>query len=141
DNVAGNSDDGSACVWSVPRSYPTFGQVNQLTTQYADGEGTKNYTAFEATFQKQYSKKWSMLAGYTADFNHINNAIPINPNLAAYNWQLPEWNQSVKINGTYELPGGIKFATVYNVQSGAWYGRTVQIKNALGSTINVKVEG
>jgi hypothetical protein len=129
-------------VWSVPRTYPTFGQINQLTTQYKDGEGTKNYTAVEAHFQKQYSNKWSMLFGYTLDFNKINNANPmnLNPNLAIYNWQLGEWNNSIKMNGTYELPYGIKFATVYNVQQGAWFGRTVNTKNALNNTVAVKVD-
>ncbi len=141
DNTTGTSDDGQMCTWSVPRNYPTFGQVNQLTTQYEKGEGTRNYTAFEFTFQKQYSNKWSMLAGYTADFNHINNARPINPNLAAYNWQIPEWNQSIKINGMYELPFGVKFASVYNVQSGAWYPRSAQMRNALNANVTIRVEG
>jgi hypothetical protein len=132
-------------VWSVPRSYSTFGQVNQLTTQFVAGEGTKNFTAFEFHFQKQYSNKWSVLAGYTLDFNHSNNPHPINPNLALYNnilasdttrAPLPEWNQGIKMNGTYDLPYGIKFASVYNVQSGAWYSRTVNVRNALGATNN-----
>jgi hypothetical protein len=141
DNTAGTADDGQVCVWSVPRTYPTFGQINTLRTQYADGEGTKNYTAFELTFQKQRSNKWSALAGYTADFSHISNAQPLNPNQAAYNWQIPEWYQSVKLNGTYDLPYGLKFASVYNVQQGAWYSRTERIKNALNSTVNVVAEG
>jgi len=85
------------CAYSVPRSFPTFGQINQLTTQYADGEGTKNYSAFEATFQKQYSNKWSMLVGYTMDFAHISNSQPLNPNAALYNWQVPEYNHSLKV--------------------------------------------
>src|SRR5207302_1043236 len=95
------------------------------------------------TFQKQYSHKWSMLAGYTADFAHINNADPstLNPNLVSYNYQIPEWNQSVKANGTYELPFGVKYGTTYQVQSGAWYSRSAQMVNALNSTVTVKVDG
>jgi len=129
------------CAWSVPRAYPTFGQVNQLTTQYHDGEGTKNYTAFETVFQKQYADKWSLLSALTVDFNHINNQDPLNPNAAFYNYQIPEWNQSLKMNGTYELPYGIKYGSTYQIQSGQWYSRSAQMKNALNSTVTVRVEG
>ena len=141
DNVAGTTDDGQMCAWSVPRSYPTFGQVNRLTTEVGDGEATKNFTAFEAVFQKRQSNKWSMLAAYTSDFNHINNINPQDPNTARYNYQIPEWNQSIKMNMTYELPYGIRFASVYNVQNGAWYGRSAQMRNALNSTVTIRVEG
>ena len=144
---AGGSDHGTnptgsqVCVYSVPKSYPTFGLINQTTTQYAKGEGTKNYTAFEGTFQKQESHGWSMLFGYTADFGRINNPVPTNPNLALYNFELPQWNQSIKMNGTYNLPWhGIKYASTYQIQSGAWYGRTVNVQNALGATVAVNVE-
>jgi hypothetical protein len=136
-----NPTGSQVCVWSVPRSYPTFGQINQITTQYATGEGTKNYTAFEGTFQKQNSHGWSLLFGYTVDFARINNAVPINPNQAVYNWKLPQWNQSIKMNGTYDVPWhGIKYASTYQVQSGAWYGRYVNVMNANGQVINVQVE-
>jgi len=141
DNLAGTSDDGQMCAWSVPRTYPTFGQVNQLTTQVGDGEGTKNYTAFETIFQKQYADKWSLLAAFTVDFAHINNSIPLNPNQAAYNWQVPEWNQSLKMNGTYELPFGLKYGSTYQIQSGQWYGRFGQMRNALNSTVTIRTEG
>jgi hypothetical protein len=141
DNRTGTSDDGQVCVYSVPRTYPTFGKIDQLITQVAEGEATRNYTAFEGIFQKRLSHRWSMLAAYTTDFAHINNIQPQNPNTALYNWQLPEWNQAVKMNGTFELPYGIRWGSTYQIQSGLWYNRVAQIKNALGSTANVVVEG
>jgi hypothetical protein len=136
-----DSDDSRMYAWSVPRSLPTFGQINQLTTQYLPGEGTRNYTAFETVFQKQYSDKWSLLSAFTVDFNHINNAIPQNPNAAYYNYQIPEWNQSLKMTGTYELPYGIKYGSTYQIQSGQWYSRSAQMRNALNSNVTVRVEG
>jgi len=142
DNREGTSDDGQMCAWSVPRTYPTFGQVNQLTTEVAKGEATKNYTGFETFFQKQYADKWSMLVAYTVDYSKINNNQPQNPNDAVYNWQLPEWHHAIKSNGTYELPWfGLKYGTTFQVQSGQWYSRSAQMRNALNSTVTVRVEG
>ena len=39
DKIAGTADDGVLEVWSVPRTYPTFGQVNRFFTNTAPGEG------------------------------------------------------------------------------------------------------
>jgi len=140
DNLSSTADDGRICAWSVPRTYPTFGQTNLLITNVRDGEATKQYTAFELAFNKQYSNKWSALAAYTIDFARINNSDPQNPNQAAYNWQMPTWNQSVKINGSYELPLGLKWASTYQIQSGPWYGRSAQMRNALNQTVTIVAE-
>jgi hypothetical protein len=45
------------------------------------------------------------------------------------------------MNGTYELPFGLKYGSTYQIQSGQWYGRSVQIRNALNTTVTVQVEG
>jgi Carboxypeptidase regulatory-like domain len=137
DNITGTADDGVIYAWSVPRSYPTFGVVNQLYTNVADAEGKDQYTAFETTFNKQLSNGWSMLGGYTVDFAHRNNNYPLNPNDAFYNWSVPEWNYSVKISGTRTLPFGMMWGATYQAQSGAWFNRVAQMKNALNSTVNV----
>ena len=84
-----------------------------------------------------------MLFGYTIDFGHTNNANQLNftPNSYVYNWELPQWNQTVKMNGAYDVPfHGIKYSSTYQVQSGAWYGRFVNVKNANNQTVNVQVE-
>ena len=52
DNVVGTADDGVVEVWSVPRTYPTFGQVIRLTTNTAPGEGEDQYWAFESDGQQ-----------------------------------------------------------------------------------------
>ena len=39
DNVAGTADDRVIQVYSVPRTYPGFGQIRELTVNAADGEG------------------------------------------------------------------------------------------------------
>jgi hypothetical protein len=117
------------------------GQINQLTTQVADGEATKNYTAFEAFFQKRYANGWSLLGAYTSDFSHINNIEPQTPNDLYYNWQVPEWHHSLKMNGNYDLPFGLKYGTTFQVQSGQLFSRSVQMRNALNQNVTVRVEG
>jgi hypothetical protein len=142
-NTGENPTGNQVCAWSVPKSYPTFSVVNNLYANYAQNEGTKNYTAFETTFQKQTSHGWSALFGYTVDFAHVNTADQrkFSPNSLVYNWEEPQWNQSVKMNGTYDLPWhGIKYSTAYQIQTGQYYGRFVNVTDANGSTKSVQVE-
>jgi hypothetical protein len=141
DNVEGTSDDGQVQVWSVPRSHPGFGQINQLITNVAENEGNNLYTSYELTFNKQVSDGWSFLASYTADYAKITNNRPQNPNQMVYNWQDPKWYYTVKINGTYNMPWGMNYGATYTAQAGEYYGRSVRVRNALNSLVTVQVEG
>src|SRR5207249_6342779 len=97
-------------------------------------------------FNKQLSKKWAFLAGYSTDLAHENPYDPITPNDAMYNCSTrfssstatcygpnahPEWRQEIKMNGQYELPAGFMWGSTYTAQTGDWYGRTVQVRDAL----------
>jgi hypothetical protein len=141
DNLAGTADDGTVRVWSVSRTHPGFGQIRELTVNAADGEGDDRYNAFEATFSKSYSNGWSMLASYSADKRDIKNIAPRNPNEAAYNWELPETFQGVRLSGTYELPWDLLVASTFTAQQGEYFDRIVQVRDALNTTVNVRVEG
>ena len=141
DNIVGTADDGLVQVWSVPRNYPTFGQVKSLFVNAAPGEGDDRYTAFEATFSKNYSQGWSFLASYSADRRNVKNIAPRNPNEAAYNWQLPEIYQGVRMSGTYELPWKMLVASTFTAQAGEYFNRIVQVRDALNTLVNVTVEG
>jgi hypothetical protein len=141
DNILGTADDGIMQAWSVPRSYPGFSQVHQLITNNEKNEGVDTYTAYEATFNKQFSNGWSFLAAYTADLAKIRNSDPQNPNDLVYNWQLPVWSYSVKINGQYNLPWGLMYAATYQAQSGEYFGRQAQMRNALNALVTINVEG
>jgi hypothetical protein len=140
DNIVGTADDGTVAVWSVPRTYPTFGQQNQLTTNVKEDEGNSLYTGYEATLNKQFANKWSFLAGYTASYAKRGVNLPENPNQLLYNRIAPQWDQSFRMNGTYDLPWGFRYSATFNAQSGDWYGRTVQLRNALNSTVSLSVE-
>jgi len=141
DNVAGTADDGTVQVWSVPRSYPRFGQVQSLFTNAADGEGDDRCTAFETTFSKSHTNGWSVLASYQIDKRDVKNIAPRNPNEAAYHWELPETYQGVRLSGTVNLPWKVLVSSTFTAQQGEYYNRVVQVRDALNTLVNVTVEG
>lgn len=141
DNIVGTADDGVVQVWSVPRTHPNFGELRSLVTNTAPGEGEDRYWAFESTASKRYAQGWSLLASYSVDRRQVRNNEPQNPNDARYNWELPVVHQSVRLNGTYELPWNMMAAATYSAQSGEYYDRLVQVRNALNALVNVQVEG
>jgi hypothetical protein len=158
-NVASGGDFGTnplgnkVCVWSVPRSNPNFSVIDTKTVQVRDHENSSMYMAYEGTFNKQYSNGWSFLASYSAAFAKIGSADPQDPNAASYNWKgcsqnslsatcnVPNWRYNMKFSGQKELPLGLMYSAVYSAISGAPYGRIVQVRNALGSIVNVNAEG
>jgi hypothetical protein len=150
DNIIGTADDKAIQVYSVPRTYPGFGQIRELTVNATDGEGDDRYTAFEATFSKSYSNGWSLLASYSADHRDAKNIDPRNPNEALYGIvsgsnpgvrALPENYQGVRLSGTYELPWQMLVASTFTAQQGEYFNRVVQLRDALGTTQNLTVEG
>jgi Carboxypeptidase regulatory-like domain len=143
DGKVGTTDDSNVYVWSVPASNPNRTVVNRIFTNVDldKHEGENSYTAYEATFNKNFSDGWSLLAGFTVDLGHVNNNFPLNPNQAYYNWQLPVWSNSFKMNGSYQLPFGLIYAATLTSQGGDWYNRTAQVRNALNSTVTQVVEG
>ena len=141
DNIAGTADDGIVEVWSVPRAHPNFGELRSFVTNTAPGEGEDRYWAYETTVSKRYSSGWSFLGSYSWDRRDIRNEEPQNPNEARYNWEVPQTHQGVRMSGTYELPWRVLIASTFSAQSGAYYDRVVQVRNALNQLVNVTVEG
>jgi hypothetical protein len=153
DNIVGTADDGVVDVWSVPRSYPTFGQVIRLTTNTASGEGEDRYWAFESTASKRYSNGWSLLASYSIDRRDVRNINPRNPNEARYPQSTdgvlstifpptdPQVYQGVRLSGTYDLPWNVLVASTYTAQQGEYFPRIVQTPNTLNQLVDIVVEG
>lgn len=152
DNTLATADDGRVFAYSVPRSYPTQGQINTYITHARPGEGKGQWTAYEATVNKNFSNKWSFLGSYVIDMGHENPMDPVNPNEMLYRYTIlagsnnptyytqPRWSQAFKTNAVYELPWGFMWASTYTAQSGNWYNRQVQIRNNLGSTVTQNVQ-
>jgi len=153
---SGDLNSGVACAWSVPRTYSGQGQVNQLIVPTRSGEGSGQFTGLEFAFNKQYSNGWSFLASYDVAMHHTNPMDPIDPNETYYhgdNRQLQTstttsgsisstytyygraWDHGIKINGQKSLPWGFVWSSALASQSGQWFHRGIQIKNALGSTV------
>jgi len=135
-------------IWSVPRTYATQGKTDDVIDNVRKGEGRDQFTAYELTFAKQYSNGWSALAGVTVDMAHENDndntsgtgVFANTPNGLFYKYDKPYWRQAVKMNATKELPWGLMWSGTYTAQSGSWYNRTVQKRNALGDNVTVTVE-
>ena len=154
DNINGTADDGILEVWSVPRTHPNFGQLRTLVTNTAPGEGEDNYWAFEATASKRYSSGWSLLASYSWDRRDVHNIDPRTPNEARYRAQsnngtlqgafppeLPQTYQGLRLSGTYELPWRVMVASTFTGQQGEYFPRIVQVRNALGTLVEIVAEG
>jgi hypothetical protein len=154
DNVTGTADDRSLLIYSVPRTFPTFGRVIERVIQTEPNEGRNKYDAFGITFNKQFSNNWSFLMSLDVDRRDINDNDPRNPNEALYGPALAasgtnantyargadSWNQAFRMSGTYQFPWGLMYATSLNAQSGDYYFREVQIRDALNQTITIRVD-
>ncbi len=139
DNVAGTADDGILTVYSVPRTYPTFGTV---ATLFTNGIRNDHYSAFEATLNKRHSAGWSALVSYSLDRHTWENNAAQNPNETLYLFSIPETNQQVHLSGLYDrLPFGLKASATYTAQSGPYFARVVQARDALNTLVNLTVEG
>jgi hypothetical protein len=152
DNRAGTGDDQVLTIWSVPRTYPGFGQNVERIVQ---AEAENRYHAFGVTFNKQYANNWSFLFSYDTDYRDLKDNAPRNPNEALYgpgtttgnnygvqNFQFarPSWNHSMRLSGTYQLPWSITFASSLTAQSSDYFFREVQIRDALGTNVTVRVD-
>ncbi len=149
DNVTGTADDKTLIVYSVPSTYPRFGQLIQRTQQ---GEANNRYHAFGTTLNKQLSNNYSFLVSFDADYRDLRDHAPRNPNEALYgpqsggtgtnNYQFAEssWNYAVRVSGSYQLPWGLMFATSFLSQSGEPFFREVLIRDASNTNIAIRVE-
>ena len=133
----------------MPRTYPTFGQIKELTVNAAAGEGDDRYTAFETTFSKSYSHGWSLLGSYSIDRRDAQEHRSAQSERGALRhrgndpgvWALPETYQGVRLSGTYELPWQMLVASTFTAQQGEYFNRVVQVRDALNTIVNVTVEG
>src|ERR1019366_2499995 len=73
------------CAYSVPNANTNRLITNNLFLNYAPGEGTAAYTAYDFLFNKNYSNGWQFLAGYDVSFARSATTNPLNPNSALYN--------------------------------------------------------
>jgi hypothetical protein len=152
DNRAGTADDRTLPVYSVPRTYPTFGQNIERRVQ---ATGNNRYHAFGVTLNKQYSNKYSFLVSLDTDYRDLRDNTPRNPNEALYgpgtntgnnygitNFQpgAQSWNYAFRLSGTYSLPWGFTYSASLNAQSGDYYFREIQVRDAVNASVAIRVD-
>lgn len=149
DNRTGTADDGSILLYSVPRTYPGFGQTIEHTVQ---ADGNNRYHAMGVTFNKQYANNWSMLFSFDSDYRDLrDNSLIKNPNEArygpgtgtgtgSYQFARPSWNYALRLSGTYLLPWGVTFASSLQAQSGDYFFRELQVRDPNGTNVTVRVD-
>jgi hypothetical protein len=149
DNRTGTADDGTVTLYSVPRTYPGFGQTIERTIQ---ADGNNRYHAFGVTFNKQYANNWSMLFSFDTDKRDLrDNSLARNPNeirygpgtgtgTGSYQFARPSWNYAMRLSGTYLLPYGITFASSLQAQSGDYFFRELQVRDPNAVNVTVRVD-
>ena len=153
DNLTGTADDQVLTVYSVPNTYPTFGQNIERVVQ---ADGNNRYHAMGATLNKQFSNNYSFLVGFDADYRDLRDNAPRNPNEALYGPQngnisgvntgtsqyqfsRPSWNYAFRMSGTYMLPWGFSYSSSFTSQSGDYYFREVQIRDANNTLLAIRI--
>src|SRR4029453_5627594 len=70
-----------------------------------------------------------------------NSAVSGN-NTGVGNYQLNKssWNQAMRMSGTYQFPWGINYATSFSAQSGDYFFREVQIRDALNTLLAIRID-
>ncbi len=151
DNTTGTADDQTLTVYSVPNTYPTFGQNIERIVQTT---GNNRYHAMGVTLNKQFANNYSFLASFDSDYRDLRNSTPRNPNEALYgpgtatgnnysvqNFQFarPSWNYAVRLSGTYMLPFGLSYSSSFTSQSGDYFFREVQIRDASNTNVVIRI--
>jgi hypothetical protein len=110
--------------------------------------------AFGVTFNKQYANNWSFLFSFDTDYRDLRDNAPRNPNEVLYgpgtttgnnygvqNFQFskPSWNYALRVSGTYSLPWNITFASSLQAQSGDYFFREVQIRDAVNTNVAIRI--
>jgi hypothetical protein len=153
DNVRGTADDRTLTLYSVPRALA--GETIERFVQMTGDESKNKYDALGVTFNKQYSNNWSFLTSFDASYRDLKEIAPRNPNeelygpsdfddvragQGGYRLREPEWSYALRLSGTYQLPLGLLYASTFSAQSGEWFGRDVQIRDANNTTVTIRVE-
>jgi len=138
DGRAGTADDGGPiAAFNLAAAYvglPTRSLVTNVP-------GESKFDTFEIAMNKRMSKRWSASTSYS--FTWAKTArTPLNPNScinANADCQDETTDYSVKLNGSFELPAGVRLSPVYRFQAGNNFARTfVATLNYANPTLNAE---
>ena len=139
DARAGTADDGGTIqAFNLAPEYVGLETLSFVTNIGGESE----FDTIELAMNKRMSNRWSASTSYSftrslAARNTFNPNSCINANA---NCQDETTDYSFKLNGVFELPGGLKMSPVYRFQSGSNYARTFVTRqlNYANPTINAE---
>jgi len=143
DGRAGTADDGRPIpAFNLAAAY--VGLPTQSLVTNVPGEST--YDTWEIAMNKRMSNHWTASASYSFTTSHTyrtaSGTYPLNPNScinANDQCQDDTTDYSFKLNGSFDLPAGIKLSPVYRFQAGTNYARTfVATLNYANPTLNAE---
>jgi hypothetical protein len=152
DNRTGTADDAQIVVYSVPRTYPTFGQNIERRVQ---ANGNNRYHAMGVTLNRQFSDRYSFLVSLDSDYRDLRDNSPRNPNEALYGpgtntgnnygvqnfmFARPSWNYAMRMSGSIQLKWGFMYASSFTAQSGDYFFREVQVRDANNVNVTIRVD-
>ncbi len=138
DGVVGNTDDGRAYAGS---NLSAAALALPIVNSYTNVEGAdSDYTTFELTGTKRMSHGWSAMMSFSKTWSAAQaatffgtgfrqNALVITPQdliNTEPNGQVKYTDWSVKLNGTWMAPLGLKISPMLRLQAGQNWGRTFQ---------------
>jgi hypothetical protein len=138
DGRAGTADDGGPIA--AFNLAPGFvGLPTQSLVTNVPGES--KFDTFEIAMNKRMSKRWSASTSYS--FTWAKTArTPLNPNScinANADCQDETTDYSFKLNGSFDLPAGVRLSPVYRFQAGNHFARTfVATLNYANPTLNAE---
>ena len=139
DGVSGNADDGpSIQAFNLAAAYvglPTQSFVTNI-------EGVSKFDTLEIAMNKRMSNRWSASTSYSFTWAK-DSRLPVNPNNCIYanaDCQDETTDYSFKLNGSFELPAGVKLSPVYRFQAGNNFARTFVTRslNYANPTLNAE---
>ena len=57
-----------------------------------------------------------------------------------YQFASSSWNYAIRLSGIYQLPWGITYSSSFTAQTGDYYFREIQVRDALNVNVAIRVE-
>jgi len=138
DGRTGTADDGAAIpAFNLAQAFVGLPTQSLVTNVPGDSQ----FDTFEIAMNKRMSHRWSASTSYSYTWAKTAR-LPLNPNScinANADCQDETTDYSFKLNGSFDLPAGVRLSPVYRFQAGNNYARTfVATLNYANPTLNAE---
>jgi hypothetical protein len=139
DGLAGTADDTTITVYNQDRA--TLGRNRIVITN--DDRLSQTYRGLEITANKRFSNRWQMLVGYTVSKTEVEAANGVADPNALINAKGVigiDRTHTLKITGSYLLPGDWNLAANFRTQTGEPVTRTLRVSGLNQGVVTVNAE-